>query len=146
MTSRRSFATRYQRLLLSYGPVGQISAGPDRSQLKEVTMMACTRFRRHRVRCFDGAGGGSWRGSSCERRAPALWRGGEVQFNRLPAGARARLDGEPFGAGLEDQRRGLLGAVDADPGAEHPAARAVATRLVRCQSEALAHYASTDWK
>jgi len=23
--------------------------------------LACTRFRRHRVRCFDGAGGGSWR-------------------------------------------------------------------------------------
>jgi DNA (cytosine-5)-methyltransferase 1 len=29
--------------------------------------VACTRFRRHRVRCFDGAGGGSWRdGSSRE--------------------------------------------------------------------------------
>jgi hypothetical protein len=26
--------------------------------------MACTRFRRHRVRCFDGAGGGSWRDGS----------------------------------------------------------------------------------
>jgi hypothetical protein len=27
--------------------------------------LACTRFRRHRVRCFDAAGGGSWRvGSS----------------------------------------------------------------------------------
>ena len=25
---------------------------------------ACTRFRRHRVRCFDGAGGGSWRDGS----------------------------------------------------------------------------------
>jgi hypothetical protein len=36
--------------------------------------------------------------------------------------------------------------IDADPGAEHPAARAVATRLVRCQSEALAYHASTDWK
>src|SRR5438094_8129804 len=23
--------------------------------------LACTRFRRHRVRCFDGTGGGSWR-------------------------------------------------------------------------------------
>jgi hypothetical protein len=50
------------------------------------------------------------------------------------------------GTALEDQRRGLLGAVDADPGAEHPAARAVATRLVRCQSEALTHHASIDWK
>ena len=26
--------------------------------------MACTRFRRHRVRWFDGAGGGSWRDGS----------------------------------------------------------------------------------
>jgi hypothetical protein len=26
--------------------------------------MACTRFRRHRVRCFDGTGGGSWRDGS----------------------------------------------------------------------------------
>src|SRR6516225_9876507 len=85
--------------------------------------------------------------SSRERRAPALWRRGEVQLDRLAAGARARLKGGLFGAGLEDlsedPRRDLLGAVDADPGAEHPAARAVATRLVRCQSEALAHHAST---
>jgi hypothetical protein len=86
----------------------------------------------------------SWRRSSREWRAPALWRGGEVQLDRLAAGARARLDGDLSGAGLEDQRRGLLGAVDADPGAKHPAARAVATRLVRCQSEALAHHRGTD--
>ena len=26
--------------------------------------LACTRFRRHRVWCFDGTGGGSWRGGS----------------------------------------------------------------------------------
>src|SRR2546425_4858001 len=76
------------------------------------------------------------------RRAPALWRRGEVQLDRLAAGTRARLGGELSGAGLKDQRRDLLGAVDADPGAEQPAARAVATRLVRCQSEALAHHAS----
>src|SRR5262245_51976586 len=77
------------------------------------------------------------------RRAPALWRRGEVQLDRLAVGTRARLGGEFSGAGLEDQRRDLLGAVDADPGAKHPAARAVATRLVRCQSEALTHHAST---
>jgi dGTP triphosphohydrolase len=29
-----------------------------------VNRVACTRFRRHRVRCFDGAGGGSWRDGS----------------------------------------------------------------------------------
>src|SRR5215831_109354 len=77
------------------------------------------------------------------RRAPALWWRGEVQLDRLSAGTRARLDGKLCGGGLEDQRRDLLGAVDADPGAEQPAARAVAIRLVRCQSEALAHDAST---
>ena len=71
------------------------------------------------------------------RRAPALWRRGEVQLDRLAAGTRARLGGEFSGPGLKDQRRDLLGAVDADPGAEQPAARAVATRLVRCQSETL---------
>jgi hypothetical protein len=27
-----------------------------------VIIVACTRFRRHRVRCFDGTGGESWRG------------------------------------------------------------------------------------
>jgi hypothetical protein len=81
--------------------------------------------------------------SSREPRAPTLRRGGEIQLDRLAASARARLDGDLSGTGLENQRRGLLGAVDADPGAEHPAARAVATRLVRCQSEALAHHAST---
>src|SRR5262249_2212235 len=77
------------------------------------------------------------------RRAPALWRRGEVQLDRLAAGTRARLGGQVSGAPLKDQRRDLLGAVDADPGAEQPAARAVATRLVRCQSETLAHHAST---
>src|SRR5262245_43522265 len=77
------------------------------------------------------------------RHAPARWRRGEVKLERLAAGTRARLGGEFSGAGLKDQRRDLLGAVDADPGAEQPAACAVATRLVRCQSETLAHHAST---
>ena len=27
-------------------------------------VVACTRFRRHRVRCFYGTGGESWRGGS----------------------------------------------------------------------------------
>ena len=30
----------------------------------KLSELACTRFRRHRVRCFDGAGGGSWRDGS----------------------------------------------------------------------------------
>src|SRR5262249_8243327 len=72
---------------------------------------------------------GQSRPTGRERRAPALWRGGEVQLDHLAAGARARLGGDLSGTGLEDQRRSLLGAVDADPGAEHPAARAVPSRL-----------------
>jgi len=51
------------------------------------------------------------------RRAPALWRRGEVQLDGLAAGARARFGGEFSGTGLKDRRRDLLGAVDADPGA-----------------------------
>jgi hypothetical protein len=31
---------------------------------EEVAEVACTRFRGHRVRCFDGTGGESWRGGS----------------------------------------------------------------------------------
>ena len=34
------------------------------SATKAAVAVACTRFRRHRVRCFAGAGGGSWRGGS----------------------------------------------------------------------------------
>jgi Sigma-70 factor, region 1.1 len=34
------------------------------AMFSEMGVMACTRFRRHRVRCFDGAGGGSWRDGS----------------------------------------------------------------------------------
>ena len=30
----------------------------------ETEGLACTRFRRHRVRCFDGTGGESWKGVS----------------------------------------------------------------------------------
>jgi hypothetical protein len=32
--------------------------------LEEFPSLACTRFRRHRVRCFDGTGGVSWRDGS----------------------------------------------------------------------------------
>src|SRR5262249_50675024 len=66
-----------------------------------------------------------------------------------PAGANditARLIGQWLSERLKDHCCDLLGAIDADPGAEHPAARAVATRLMRCQSEAPAYHASTDWK
>ena len=36
----------------------------QRAPLAGLREVACTRFRRHRVRCFDGAGGGSWRDGS----------------------------------------------------------------------------------
>ena len=39
------------------------NSGRPVSRPKSVKV-ACTRFRRHRVRCFDGTGGGSWRGGS----------------------------------------------------------------------------------
>ena len=35
----------------------------DLARVKKPTL-ACTRFRRHRVRCFDGTGGESWRDGS----------------------------------------------------------------------------------
>jgi hypothetical protein len=47
-------------------------------------------------------------------------RRGEVELDRLAAGARTPLDGDLSGTGLEDQRRGLLGAVDADPARSIP--------------------------
>ena len=76
----------------------------------------------------------------------ARQRSGEVEKYNSIASRQApehASTANSLGAGFKYLRRDLLGAVDADPGAEHPAARAVATRLVRCQSEALAHHAST---
>src|ERR1700730_4403769 len=39
------------------------NAGPTTICVKQGEV-ACTRFQGHRVRCFDGTGGGSWRGGS----------------------------------------------------------------------------------
>jgi hypothetical protein len=36
----------------------------EKLQIVQNASVACTRFRRHRVRCFDGTGGESWRGGS----------------------------------------------------------------------------------
>src|SRR6516162_4259110 len=36
----------------------------DARAAADAVKLACTRFRRHRVRCFDGTGGGSWRDGS----------------------------------------------------------------------------------
>jgi hypothetical protein len=50
-------AHRYMQLAANKSKIDDALRG------KSATM-ACTRFRRHRVRCFDGAGGGSWRDGS----------------------------------------------------------------------------------
>src|SRR6516162_4778973 len=57
--------------LIWHGQWFVLHAGPDDAPRMEIVSkdrpadklmpMACARFRRHRVRCFDGAGGGSWR-------------------------------------------------------------------------------------
>src|SRR6516225_8803264 len=66
--------------------------------------------------------------------ALAAWR----STARSPRDRRRVLRGRTQGSAPRSTRRSY-----ADPGAEQPAARAVATRLVRCQSEPLAHHAST---
>src|SRR6516225_1863749 len=72
--------------------------------------------------------------------ALAAWRStARSPRGRYPSKARRRvLRGRTQGSAPRSSRRSY-----ADPGAEQPAARAVATRLVRCQSEPLAHHAST---
>ena len=46
---------------------GLVPGGPDNKRSWNISKafghlyMACSRFRRHRVRCFDGTGGESWR-------------------------------------------------------------------------------------
>ena len=42
------------------------------------SLVACTRFRRHRVRCFDGTGGGSWRDGSLRGSSSLRPRGTEA--------------------------------------------------------------------
>jgi hypothetical protein len=45
--------------------IGDMQPGPGFFELaKQLRRMACTRFRGHRVRCFDGTGGVSWRDGS----------------------------------------------------------------------------------
>ena len=41
-----------------------LGSGATAAVFEVADNLACTRFRRHRVRCFDGAGGGSWRDGS----------------------------------------------------------------------------------
>jgi hypothetical protein len=55
-----------RRMLANVFQFDRIANASD--AMREITRrareVACTRFRRHRVRCFDGAGGGSWRDGS----------------------------------------------------------------------------------
>ena len=81
-----------------------------------------------------------------ERERGARQRSGGVEKYSSIASRQAPEHGSTASSPAPDSRISAAifsGAVDADPGAEHPAARAVATRLVRCQSEALAHHTST---
>jgi hypothetical protein len=43
---------------------GAVHKAADGNLERDNIHMACTRFRRHRVRCFNGAGGGPWRDGS----------------------------------------------------------------------------------
>ena len=48
----------------AFSPTAATSDETCRSLDSDYEGLACTRFRRHRVRCFDGTGGVSWRGGS----------------------------------------------------------------------------------
>ena len=41
-----------------------INPNVSAADVREMLILACTRFRRHRVRCFYGTGGESWKGGS----------------------------------------------------------------------------------
>jgi hypothetical protein len=58
----------YDNSGIYHGPFGSLSTSISNSVIPgDITALACTRFRRHRVRCFDGTGGESWRGGSLHR-------------------------------------------------------------------------------
>jgi len=72
---RRPFGDSRRRLSFRSSPFAATLVAPSAYCLRSCALMsilfarteiglACTRFRRHRVRCFDGAGGGSWRDGS----------------------------------------------------------------------------------
>ena len=44
--------------------VDQLKTALGNQQIQQLAALACTRFRRHRVRCFNGTGGGSWSGEN----------------------------------------------------------------------------------
>ena len=60
-----------------------------------VSDVACTRFRRHRVRCFDGAGGGVVHVQAAKKapslEAPTAWEGQHVALARAAANAKPFL-------------------------------------------------------
>jgi hypothetical protein len=87
--------SQYYRLSLrNFSPLAD--ALPLRKFVQQYDKLACTRFRRHRVRCFDGAGGGSWRplastcsmpSSSCDWPAE-IWSGSTSHLIRPRTGWR----------------------------------------------------------
>ena len=76
----------------------------------------------------------------------ARQRSGGVEKYSSIASRQAPEHGSTASSPRPDSRISAAAQLMQTPAAEHPAAREVATRLMRCQSEALAHYASTDWK
>ena len=61
----RGFIVKIGMRRKTYRYEGEQRNGKHRNVIsRKLGELACTRFRRHRVRCFTGTGGGSWRGGS----------------------------------------------------------------------------------
>ena len=59
-----SIGKKWEKLPYTGRLPGHITMGMNQVPNFNDAVLACTRFRRHRVRCFDGAGGVSWRDGS----------------------------------------------------------------------------------
>ena len=67
-TANEAFAREGNSSIVLESPFGGevtiLGAHNYRRIVRSNARLACTRFRRHRVRCFHGTGGASWRGGS----------------------------------------------------------------------------------
>ena len=115
----------------SFGDVGSMSGLPESGPPNLTTIPSpALRECRHR---------------GLARRPSPLRRCLTEQYSSI-ASRQAPEHGSTASSPRPDSRISAAAQLMQTPAAEHPAAREVATRLMRCQSEALAHYASTDWK
>ena len=69
LTAKESRTPRMIRAKIGDSLIDLTTLSPQKDLVEksfdlEPRQLACTRFRRHRVRCFDGAGGRSWRDGS----------------------------------------------------------------------------------